>query len=1568
MTLSELRVRAQYDGKELKAGLAQSKADMRDAGEAIKRAAADAESSVIAGTKKIGAAYAHIPEEARRAYDAALTAHQAFGQRVTQSMQQVGLAMSLAITAPMALAARESLRLAGIFEQNMDVLSVSIKATAADMADLKRKAVELGADLTLPATSAVDAARAMTQLAKGGLEVRQVMDAARGTMQLAAATGIDSAEAATIQARALAAFSLKGDEATHVADLMAKATYSATGTIQDMGYALQAASAVMAKSGQSIDDTVTAITELSKAGVIGSDAGTSLKAMFLRLQEGGSIPKVRDLLRLYNIELYDASGKMKSMREVIAQFTPMMERLTEAQRNAALSIIFGSDAIRSAQIVLGGGVKAFDEMKSTLEQEGAAADLSAARNKGLAGSLDALKSAWETLMQQTAEPFLKPLADMVRSVGGLLGEISKMPEAERNMAILFGGIAAAIGPALLAVSTFRSAWSAMIGLGAVATSAKAAQASADAALAFAASQAAKAETRLAAAEGLAGEAAAAGVAPTLASAAAKTRLAAASEAAAVGSVASRAGFMAAIPMAALLTVALTALAAAVYGLYKWSRAEADQAEENARAFKQDAEDTLKAARAKVELAKQTRPLIEEYERLHAKKHQNEQDTAREKELSNQIVKLQPELAAGYKATGDAILDVAKAHDLAAAAAQGQYDKELLLAQRRAGIFEASDAAQRADDLRQQGAGMKGGLAALKAAGGFTAGGLVGDASSGMMVKDPDVLDTGGIAAGPLLDALKAFWRARDLHEGDALKAEHELLKAYQAHNAELAKASQLYNELNKKQKELGLMAKDPKAYAANQARQAQADREAKMIAELEQDRKNKQYQKDKAAMARSLGYESLEAISKDGGGGGNRPELTDGILKGMAKHVQTPAGQASCGWFAEAVLKQIGARIDSKGFAGGANDLVARLRRAGGYDVSAGEAKPGDLVHYPGRAQAHVGIYSGNGYMVDSSGGVVRDHRAIQPGAQFLRPRLTGKYDNAGDVLTHGLEAASAAAKKQAAAQLEIEKAYKKAESATLALVDADGKYAELLGMDLKVYKELAKSHPAAAGRAKRDYEARSTALTSQTLAQMRRDAEADAITDPVERAAKQYENSLADDKIKTAADKKVLVDEKRKALQAERVREQGKEIEQLRLEAQLAAATTEQERIRLQLILSRPDLKPDELAPLAKAQYDKFVSERAAAARDEAIATRNAAEAAGAQLQHTKALGKIQSDTTLTEWQRYKLIQDQNDLLEYQLFEVELLARIKKGDILDADRKAAENAEHARIDAERAAKGQAEINNELARAQDAAMQRIADKAAQARQFAAAMADVLIRPFEQMGKGNFWHNLLDGWRQTVRQMALDWAKAGLTKALDPMFKGRDQRRFDAEQAARMKAEREWLATQDMTVRAANVTILGANAASGAGNIVSGDNRMPGGATAGGRLDPAGIMLGLLAMSGKGGGGFLGQMAGLVGVLSGTGAFGKGGWLHFAQGGPTPYGAPVMVGEYGPELWTPPQSGGRMLSANETGHAIGGSQGQVTNIINVTTPDVHGFRRSQRQIASEVGEAMGREQRRNFTGR
>lgn len=334
---------------------------------------------------------------------------------------KVGKGIGLAIVAGTAAAGfglASVIKVGKEYQSQLNTLQAVTSATGVEMQRVAATAKALGADMSLPATSAADAAAAMTELAKGGFNVQQAMLAAKGTLQLAAAAQIDAASAAEIQANALNTFGLKADQAGRVADVLANTANAASGEITDMAQALQQAGSVANQMGISIEDTATALGLLANAGIKGSDAGTLLKTALTQLSSPSkpAAAAMKDL----GLKAFDASGKFVGLKSIMDQLNGASHRMTQEQFAAATSTVFGTDAVRLAGVAAQTTTAEWDAMAQAVSKAGGAQELAAAKTKGVGGAIEGLKSQLETAGIGIFEAIDQPLEKLTRSASNFV--------------------------------------------------------------------------------------------------------------------------------------------------------------------------------------------------------------------------------------------------------------------------------------------------------------------------------------------------------------------------------------------------------------------------------------------------------------------------------------------------------------------------------------------------------------------------------------------------------------------------------------------------------------------------------------------------------------------------------------------------------------------------------------------------------------------------------------------------------------------------------------------------------------------------------------------------------------------------------------------------------------------------------------------------------------------------------------------------------------------------------------------------------------------------------------------
>lgn len=333
--------------------------------------------------------------------------------KLKKHLEPVGSAMKLVGAGALA-AGVASVKMAGDYEQGLNIFKSVSGATAQQMAMVAAKARELGQDASLPGVSARDAANAMTELSKAGLSVNDTLAASKGVMSLAKAGQIDVADAATIAAQALNAFKLKGSDAGKVADVLANGANASATDIRGLSLGLQQSAAVASQFGVSLEDTVTTLGLFANRGMQGSDAGTSLKTMLISLANPSK--KAANLMHELGINAYDASGKFVGMRQLAQNLQNGLKGLSEEQKQQALATIFGTDAFRAAAFLADSAGKSYDDMSKAVGRSGAAMDLAKAQNSGFNGALDNLRSTLETVGTDIGMKLLPPLTKIIKEL------------------------------------------------------------------------------------------------------------------------------------------------------------------------------------------------------------------------------------------------------------------------------------------------------------------------------------------------------------------------------------------------------------------------------------------------------------------------------------------------------------------------------------------------------------------------------------------------------------------------------------------------------------------------------------------------------------------------------------------------------------------------------------------------------------------------------------------------------------------------------------------------------------------------------------------------------------------------------------------------------------------------------------------------------------------------------------------------------------------------------------------------------------------------------------------------
>ncbi|MET4588849.1 phage tail tape measure protein [Arthrobacter sp. 754] len=373
----------------------------------------------------------------------------AFARDNEQNLDRVGKAsmvMGGALLAGIGLAVKA----ASEFDSAMSEVQSSVKGTSAEMEMLREAAISAGADT---AFSAKEAAQGIDELAKAGVATKDILGGGlAGALSLAAAGSLDVAEAAEISASALVQFGLAGEDIPHLADLLAAGAGKAQGSVQDMGAALNQAGLVAASTGLSIEETTGGLAAFASAGLLGSDAGTSFKSMLQRLTPQSK--EAESMMKELGISAYDAQGNFKGLEAFAGNLKTSMKDLTPEARNAAMGVIFGSDAVRAANVLYEQGAKGISDWTDKVNDQGYAAVTASIKTDNLAGDIEKLGGSFDSVLIKSGSGAAESLRGLVQGAEDLVDAIGKIPAPVLNAGVGIAGIA---GGALLLGGVVMSA-------------------------------------------------------------------------------------------------------------------------------------------------------------------------------------------------------------------------------------------------------------------------------------------------------------------------------------------------------------------------------------------------------------------------------------------------------------------------------------------------------------------------------------------------------------------------------------------------------------------------------------------------------------------------------------------------------------------------------------------------------------------------------------------------------------------------------------------------------------------------------------------------------------------------------------------------------------------------------------------------------------------------------------------------------------------------------------------------------------------------------------------------------
>lgn len=369
-------------------------------------------------------------------------------QMMGESLQSVGKALTLGVTAPLVGIGIKSVKTASEFEAAMSQVKAISGATGGDFKKLEDIAMRMGRTTKFTAT---ESAEALKYMGMAGWKTDQMIAGLPPIMNLAAASGENLGTVSDIVTDSLTAFGLKATDAARFSDVLAAAATNSNTNVGLMGETFKYAAPVAGALGYSIEDTAVALGLMASSGIKGSQAGTALRSAFTRLVK--PTKEVEKGLAMIGLKADDFRGK--SLHETIDILRDSFQGLDGDQKAQIASMIFGQRAMSGMLGIINASEEDYNKLSKAIQNSsGSAQDMANIMNDNLHGDIVKLQSAIEGAAIAIGKKLSPYIRDLVQKINEWVDWFNELDPATQDMIVKLGIFAAAIGPVVFVLGGF----------------------------------------------------------------------------------------------------------------------------------------------------------------------------------------------------------------------------------------------------------------------------------------------------------------------------------------------------------------------------------------------------------------------------------------------------------------------------------------------------------------------------------------------------------------------------------------------------------------------------------------------------------------------------------------------------------------------------------------------------------------------------------------------------------------------------------------------------------------------------------------------------------------------------------------------------------------------------------------------------------------------------------------------------------------------------------------------------------------------------------------------------------
>ncbi len=400
-----------------------------------------------------------LRDEASRGVKAALGGIERLGDQADETQKRVAKLESgfrqlrdagLALTGMGAAAAgalfavvRPAATLEAAIKNTLTLTGQTGEAFARMERDMTERALELS---TVLGVSAADVADSFYQVLSSGAEALtpQFNALSETALKMAKTVGLAPADAVEILSDTLHAFELDVAQAERAADVFFQTSRFTATTVPQLTEAMREAGPAAAAVGLSLEETAAVLAGFASKGVKGAKAGTAFRMILTRLARPPA--EAARALDILGVSVFDSTGEMRPMIDVLRDMQRGMAGLTGAQKAAVLKAIAGEEAFSKLGGLLEGNLDTLESWRVGLTESSGALEL--AFGQKMAAATEQVNLLWvsvKNLAISIGQPLLGALSGAAAWLAKVLQGVADFTGAHPILGKMIGVTLALVG-------------------------------------------------------------------------------------------------------------------------------------------------------------------------------------------------------------------------------------------------------------------------------------------------------------------------------------------------------------------------------------------------------------------------------------------------------------------------------------------------------------------------------------------------------------------------------------------------------------------------------------------------------------------------------------------------------------------------------------------------------------------------------------------------------------------------------------------------------------------------------------------------------------------------------------------------------------------------------------------------------------------------------------------------------------------------------------------------------------------------------------------------------------------